>query len=244
DIEFDLITARLDKSLPATEKIGAVTVYRLGWGIPLLDKLLLPFAGAARAWRLHGERPYDFFWGIMVSFSTGAPYIVNILRRAIRRKKVPLVLTLQEGDSEAYLKWKWGGLVDLSWRLALRRTDRLTAISTYLLERARRLGFKGRAALVPNGVDIRRFEPGHRELDRSNVLLITTSRLVVKNGVGDLIEAMALLPESVSLKIVGSGPLEQPLKENSSRRRRSRSGSARRTSSSGRRSRRDREFHL
>ncbi|MBX4206561.1 hypothetical protein KW784_02125, partial [Candidatus Parcubacteria bacterium] len=46
DIEFDLITARLDKSLPATEKIGAVTVYRLGWGIPLLDKLLLPFAGA------------------------------------------------------------------------------------------------------------------------------------------------------------------------------------------------------
>ena len=45
-----------------------------------------------------------------------------------------------------------------------------------------------------------------------NVLLVTTSRLVKKNGVGDIIEAIRSLEPSVKLLIVGGGYLESNLK--------------------------------
>ncbi len=47
-------------------------------------------------------------------------------------------------------------------------------------------------------------------------LIITISRLVKKNGVGDLIKAMSFLPEDYYLLVVGEGELEQELKELSS----------------------------
>src|SRR3989338_7534047 len=43
-------------------------------------------------------------------------------------------------------------------------------------------------------------------------VVITVSRLVKKNGVMDLIDAMRFLPESVHLLIVGTGELEDALK--------------------------------
>jgi glycosyltransferase involved in cell wall biosynthesis len=212
DFEFDLITARLDARLSLTEKIGAVTVYRIGIGWPFFDKLMLPFLGAIKAWQLNQEKGYSAFWGIMASFSTGAAYIVNMIRGAIGRKRMPMVLTLQEGDSEEYLQTKWLGLIDLSWRMAFRRTDMLTAISTYLLDRARRLGFKGRSFLVPNGVDLKRFENASPRALGETVALITTSRLNVKNGVGDVIAALPLLPPNVIFRVAGTGELEKKLR--------------------------------
>lgn len=213
EIGFDLITARLKRGLPSVEKVGKVTVYRMGIGVPLIDKFFLPYCGAWKAWRLHGQNNYDYFWGIMASFATGALYIVNIFRSLLGRMKVLTVLTLQEGDSEEYLKSKWLGLINLSWRLALKRTDVLTGLSNYLLERAKRLGYTGTALLIPNGVDVERFSnPQSRIFNPDQVVLITTSRLNVKNGVGDLIAALTPLPESVMLKIVGVGELEKSLK--------------------------------
>ncbi len=47
---------------------------------------------------------------------------------------------------------------------------------------------------------------------QSMTKLITTSRLVEKNGVGDIIDALKYLPSSVELMIVGSGELESELK--------------------------------
>ncbi|OGM92030.1 MAG: hypothetical protein A3J09_02860 [Candidatus Zambryskibacteria bacterium RIFCSPLOWO2_02_FULL_51_21] len=208
DIEFDLITAKIRAGLPSKERVGTVTVYRIGAGIKLLDKLLLPFVGAIKTWRLNREKKYDYFWGIMVSFATGAAYIANWFQ-----KKVPIILTLQEGDSEKWLRYRWFGLIDLSWRMALKRTARLTAISNYLLERAKRLGYTGFSCVIPNGVDVEKFlNPKSKILNPDEVTLITTSRLVEKNGVGDIIEAMKFLPESMKLRIIGIGPLEKNLK--------------------------------
>ncbi|MEK7135489.1 MAG: glycosyltransferase family 4 protein [Patescibacteria group bacterium] len=208
EIEFDLITARLGRGLPDVEKIGLVTVHRIGVGVPLVDKFFLPYFGAAKAWQLHRQNHYDYFWCIMATFASGAAYIANWFQ-----KKVPIVLTLQEGDSEQYLKFKWFGLIDLSWRLALNRTEILTAISTYLLDRARKLGYKGESHVIPNGVDVEKFGNVQNSiLHKEGITLITTSRLVKKNAVGDIIEAMRFLPENVRLKILGTGPLEKNLK--------------------------------
>jgi len=212
EFEFDLITAKLDKNLKTVEKIGAVTVYRIGLGMPLLDKFFLPYFGAWKAWKLHDEKKYICFWGIMVTFATGSAFIVNIFRKLLGRKKVPMILTLQEGDSEKYLKSKWFGLINLSWRLALRRTDYLTAISSYLLSRASRLGFRGRGFVIPNGVDFKKFGNLDSRKKTGITTIITTSRLVEKNGVEDIIKAMKYLPDNVELKILGIGHLEKSLK--------------------------------
>ncbi len=208
DIQFDLITARFKKDLPRMEKTGNVNVYRLGFGLSLLDKLLLPFWGAAFALSLNKKNHYDFFWCIMVTFASGGAYIANWFQ-----KSVPIILTLQEGDSESHLRFRWLGLIDLSWRLALVRTDILTVISNYLAERARRLGYKGRVEIIPNGVDLKKFQNQESRIkNHDEITLITTSRLVEKNGVGDIIDALKYLPENVSLKILGIGPLENDLK--------------------------------
>jgi glycosyltransferase involved in cell wall biosynthesis len=208
EIQFDLITARLNKDLPKTEKVGKVNVYRIGVGVRLLDKLILPFWGAAKALRLQKKNNYSAYWCIMATFASGAAYIANWFQ-----KKVPVVLTLQEGDSEEWLRYRWLGLLGLSWRLALKRTRKLTAISSYLLDRAKRMGFKGEAHLVPNGVNIQKFYNPNPKPMSEEVVLITTSRLNVKNGIADAILALKHLPEKVKFRILGAGELEAELKK-------------------------------
>jgi glycosyltransferase involved in cell wall biosynthesis len=228
DLEFDMITARMDPSLLKFERIGRINVYRIGIGNRLLDKLLVPFIGALKTLQLQRDHPYDAFWCMMTTFAGGAAYIANILRSISRKPRIPLVLTLQEGDSEEHLTHRWAGLLNLSWKLALSRTDILTVISTYLGDRAKRLGYRGEPILIPNGVDTTLFSrsSGQVVLDQlkqtlhkkpEDIFLITTSRLNIKNAVGDVIQALPFLPENVKFLIVGTGELGQELQTLSKR---------------------------
>jgi glycosyltransferase involved in cell wall biosynthesis len=213
DIEFDLITAKFKPNLPKFEKIGNVNVYRLGFGIPILDKLLLPFWGAIKAIKLNNKNHYSAYWCMMVSFASGAAYIANIFSK----NKVPIVLTLQEGDSEEYLKTKWFGLIDLSWKLALKRSSVVTVISNYLGERAKRLGFQGETKLVPNGVDVSCYSEIFSDGELSElsdklgrkeenvVMLVSTSRLTPKNGIDLIIKSLKYLPDNFHFYNFGSG---------------------------------------
>lgn len=227
-IQFDLITARLDSKVSKAafdipERVGNVNVYRVGFGFKTLDKILLPFWGAFRAIKLDNKNHYDFYWCIMATFASGAAYIANILKFW---RSAPIILTLQEGDSEEHFKYRWFGLINLSWKLALRNTNKLTALSNFLAERARRFGFKGEIKIIPNGVDINKFEIRNSkseieerkkirqelELKESDVVLVTSSRLVKKNGVGDVILALTKLPENIKFIIFGEGELKESLK--------------------------------
>jgi glycosyltransferase involved in cell wall biosynthesis len=216
DFEFDLITARMDATLPRSEKIGGVTVHRLGSGNPRWDKLLLPVRGTMHAWKLSQQRDYLAFWAIMVTFGSGGAYGCNVARMLSGKRKIPVILTLQEGDSENHLRYSRGGLISLSWRLALKCTDFLTAISTFLLHRGELFGYRGRSALVPNGVDVqlfsRQFSPEEKEVTArklgkkpGEVFLVTVSRLTHKNAIDDIIRSLVRLPERVSLLIIGKG---------------------------------------
>jgi glycosyltransferase involved in cell wall biosynthesis len=224
DFDFDLITARLEKKLLKVEVIGKVNVYRVGIGVPFFDKISLPFLGAIKAWNLEKKANYKHIWGVMVTFGSGAGYILNILRTVSVRKRIPITLTLQEGDSESHLEYKWAGLINLSWRLALWQTDFLTAISNFLLNRAIRKGYKGQSALVPNGVDINIFSQKIDEgisqelISRLNkksedIFLVTTGRLTHKNGIEDIISSLTLLPPNVSLVVIGKGELGNRLQK-------------------------------
>ena len=223
EYEFDLITARLSRTLPRSEIVGKVRVFRIGIGIPIMDKLILPFVGALKAWGLIRNNKYQAFGCIMATWASGAAYAVNMVRGVFFRKRVPLVLTLQEGDSEEHLRYRRGGLISLSWYMALKRTDMVTAISNYLLARAKAMGYKGESVLVPNGVNTRKFQVTDSNLLRAEIrgmhgfseedmILVTTSRLVKKNGVENVIEALQFLPENVKFMIIGTGELEESLK--------------------------------
>lgn len=216
DFEFDLITAKLENNLSNIEKVGAVNIYRLGSGNQTMDKILLPFRGAIKAWQLNKTRNYYCFWGVMVTFASIAGYIFNILRLLSGKKRIPMILSLQEGDSESHLKYRWGGLISLSWRLALNQTDILTGLSSFLLNRAKKYGYRGDSVLVPNGVDLALFlkdvdqkekEELISNLDKKlgDVFLVTTSRLNHKNAVDDIISALVSLPKNVSLLVIGKG---------------------------------------
>jgi len=206
----------MDKTLPVEEMVGPVRVFRLGTGSPKWDKLLLPFRGSLAALRLSQKNSYACFWAMMVTFGSGAAYGCNILRKLSGRDRIPVALTLQEGDSEDHLRYSRGGLISLSWRLALRYTDVLTAISTFLLDRGRRFGYEGRAELIPNGVDVAFFSQQFSEEEKAafarklckkpgEVFLITVSRLARKNAVDDIISSLSYLPEHVSLVVLGKG---------------------------------------
>jgi glycosyltransferase involved in cell wall biosynthesis len=204
DYEFDLICARYSK-LPSFERIGAVNVYRVGVGVRLVDKLLAPFLGAALALILGRKHSYALYWAMMVTYGSLGAYLARFFT------KVPVVLTLQEGDPPSYLKRKWLGLVAFSWRVALSQSAAVSVISTYLGALAKEFGYQGEPVIVPNGVDTERFGSVSRTLHEGTVL-VTTSRLVPKNAVDDVIRALTYLPDDVSFVIYGTGPDEKKLR--------------------------------
>jgi glycosyltransferase involved in cell wall biosynthesis len=226
EIHFDLVTPRYKRSLPKRERLGNVNVYRTGLGC-VLDKFFIVLIWW-RAWQLHRKNRYDCLWSIMASQASIAAALLKLLD-----KNLFLVLTLQEGDEEEHLKRYVLGsdflfrLFIRPWHLMVfRLADRVTAISNYLIERAVRNGVsRERVYLVPNGVDLQRFKrqkANFRETDQNlrselrlefgDKILITTSRLVKKNAVGDIIEALRYLPKNVKLLVLGAGLLEKNLK--------------------------------
>lgn len=215
DVEFDLITARLRKTASHEEHIGNVHIYRLGFGIPRIDGYILALFGHLLALRLHKKNPYDLMWCMMASY--GAFSAVRVKKRT----GIPILLTLQEGDSIEYILNKVR-FVRSAFNTIFKSADGLQPISQFLLSWGKDMGFSGIAHVIPNGVDVSSFTASFSADElaetRKNFgfsdgayVLITSSRLEIKNGVGDVIDALLLMPE-VCFVICGSGSLEEKLR--------------------------------
>ncbi len=120
-------------------------------------------------------------------------------------------MTLQEGDPIEYILGRLGIFKPL-YRAIFTHADKVQVISNYLAQFARDMGFRGEPVVIPNGVDIEHFSKTTSEKvvekKEGDIILITCSRLVTKNAVGDIISALALLPENYKLLIAGVGDLE------------------------------------
>lgn len=217
-IEFHMVTLRLGDN-PRNEKIGNINVHRIGYGPTILKKLTAPFLGAICALDLNTKHKFDAYWSVMVNFVTIGSYLANILSL---NKSVPIILTLQEGDSEKHLSYKWFGLINTFWKFSLKRSDFVTTISSYLKDRAIHLGYKGMIEVVPNGVDSTNFSKpiGNEEISKAETIiekesedkiLITASRLVSKNGVDVIIKSLKYLPKNIKFVIAGEGKEEKNL---------------------------------
>lgn len=230
EYEFHMVTSRFDTTLPKTEKVGNVIVHRIGLAtkspsiadlkkMPLhLNKFLFQLLAVPYALSLHRKHHFDMTWAMM-AHATAIP--AGIFKRL--NPRVPYVLTLQEGDPTEYIEKMMKPVWPL-FRQGFVRADALQPISTFLLNWGKRMGFCGEEQVIPNGVDTARFtqafsaeeiarmkeELGKKEGD---VFMVTTSRLVHKNAVDDVITALTHLPANVSFLIYGIGPDEEKLKQ-------------------------------
>ena len=208
--DFEMVTARLDANLPQHERVGNVMVHRVGTG-SAWDKFRLIWQGSKFARKLGVP---DAVWAIMASYAGFAA-----LRYKKQNPSVPFLLTLQEGDSQWHIYkhvwWCWPYFTQI-----FKRADRIQAISTYLAAWAKSLGARGPVDTVPNGVDLEKFK--RPVIDRGQVraelglpsggqYVISVSRLAPKNGIADLIAALAFLPVNVRLLLAGNGELEAQL---------------------------------
>ncbi len=97
------------------------------------------------------------------------------------------------------------------------RGRRAGGVVTCNAETAEALVAAGVAAdLVPHGVDTRLFSPRPRSPGEPRRVL-AVGRLVAKKGFDVLIRAVARLGAGVELRVVGSGPLEDPLRAEAAR---------------------------
>lgn len=230
EFEFDLITLRFDRSLPKQEKIGRINIHRIGFTkdkptmadlvkFPLkLNKLFFPITACLKASRLNRKNKYEATWGMMAAYAGFAALFFKITN-----PKTSFLLTLQEGDPIDYIK-KQVRLVYPIFKKIFTKADFIQSISNYLAGFAREMGFKGSLEVVPNAVNVAHFSKKYetaellelqKKLDKrdGDFFIITTSRLVLKNAIDDIIQSLQYLPDKVSFIILGDGPDLEKLKD-------------------------------
>lgn len=216
DAFFDILTPRHKKDFPAAETDGQnTTIHRLGFGFGL-DKYFFPILGFFKGWSFLRYRDEKIVHAFQASHSAGAAYLLKLFFPNIR-----FILTIQEGkDLE-----KQNFLIRFLRKLILKKADRVTVISNYLKDYVISQGVKeNKVVLIPNGVDIEEFNtniiPEPREnlnVSENHKVIISTSRLVPKNGLSGLIDAIPYIKaeasKPVKLIIIGSGPLKSELEK-------------------------------
>ena len=216
-IHFDLVCARLRRGTKIYDEVKNVHIYRIGFGIPRIDGVLLAVFGFYKAQSLIRKYRYDLVWSIMASY--GAFSAVRVKKEY----KLPLLLTLQEGDSFEYI-YNRVKYVQKQFLAIFKNADGVQAISQYLLLWGKEMGYQGaNSTVIPNGVALEKFTHAYtsEDIERTRTsfqfskdayVLITNSRLEKKNGIIDVINALPSLPSYVCFVICGSGSLEPLLR--------------------------------
>lgn len=217
-IDFHLITLLFDTRALRKEKIGSVTVHRVGFGGAYLSKIFFIPLAALKARELNRERPFNAVWSMMTYMLFPA-----VLARVLG-VSAPRVLTLQDGDpyekvfERPFIK-PIAGILDYGFRT----TAIIQVISNYLATWPARRGYAGRIELIRNGANPRDLKNSVPEAEvevvkqqlhkkPGEVFLINTSRLVHQKANDDTIRALTMLPDTIRLILVGDGP-DRPMLE-------------------------------
>lgn len=205
---FFLICFSSDKNLPKFEKVGNVDVFRVG-GL----KFIFPIIAFFKAISLHKKYNFSAVWSIMATYAGFSGVLFKIFN-----SEVKFFLTLQEGDSLSVMKRKAWFVYPL-FIMIFRLADKVHAISTFLASYSKSMGYKGNPVIIPNGVDIDNFSRKVSEdkileirkklsINNNDFILVTTSRLVYKNAIDDVIKSLKFLPDNVKFLVIGNGHQE------------------------------------
>ncbi len=197
-----IVTSRFSRRFPKCEVRPEGAVIRVGIG-HLCDKWFLPFLGCIAAWRNIGHQDKAVLLGVDISQGSVAASFCKMLF-----PQHPFVLNIQYGYGDARLGSGRLGMIGIAFRLMLRLADEVTVISSYLGDVARAYGYRGPINTIHNGVTV--VDRSETSITSVNApVIITTSRLVEKNGVDTLIRAIAVLKkkgQSLQCRILGDGP--------------------------------------
>src|SRR3989344_2761238 len=163
NFSFSCFTYRFDGRWPREERIGNVRVIRPGLSFVKagvtkdyyghhLKKLFGVFSLWLAAEKEHRRQRFSVIWAMMASYAGIAALFFKL-----RHPSIPFLLTIQEGDSESHILRRVGIFYPL-WRLIFKKADHIQAISNFLADFARRHGARCLIEVVPNGVDLRKFE--------------------------------------------------------------------------------------
>ncbi|MDO8669708.1 MAG: glycosyltransferase family 4 protein [Candidatus Buchananbacteria bacterium] len=199
NVFFDILTPRYKTELERIEYFDNGCIHRVGFGSPM-DKLFFPISGFLLAIKFSPKHIHAY----QASFGAGAAFIYKTFF-----PKTRFILTLQEGKD----LYKQNFLIKYFRDLIIRKADVVTVISHYLANYAKKINPKAELHMISNGVDLDKFR--HMPNSDENTV-ITVSRLVPKNGVGDIVKAVGLVKRDIAdvrLIIVGSGPLEKEIRQ-------------------------------
>lgn len=204
--DFYIVTARMRRGLPSLERRPEGTVIRLGLGTGL-DKWLLPLLVCTKLNLMHQARPGAVIVGVDISQGAVAAAFYKFLYPSSH-----FIFNIQYGYGEERISRGRLGAIGLAFRFILLRADYVTAISNYLLDLTRKYGYQGPAEVVHNGVDLEKFKTQSKRrktITHNQKVIITTSRLVPKNGIDTLLQALAEVKKTIPdirCHIIGDGP--------------------------------------
>ncbi len=230
DFNFLIFTYKFNKNWPSKERRNNAEIIRLGRGRigekyygRIWNKIFYIFNAWQEAEKTHKEARIEMIWAVMASYGAIAALLFKF-----NHPSIPFLLTIQEGDSEGHLIFGRLGLVGFFGRLAMRSANYIQVISSFLRDFVRKRGVSCPIEVVPNGVDLDIFGAQYTLSEikaiRSNLgikdeyVVITTSRLVHKNGIDILIEAVAEFKKrrpNIKCLIIGDGPEFDKLKAQS-----------------------------
>lgn len=199
----DVLTTGI-KNMKTKEVVNKVGIYRIDF--PSMFKkiyLLKEYYFIKKAIELNKKNRYDL---IHLHLASTKAITGCILKKILKK---PVLLTVQGGDLFDYgarLKRLFKPLI----KFALRQLDCVHTVSSYYGKIVKSWMIKN-IIVIPNCIDLNRFSCKKKEREG----IITVSRLIKKNGIHHLIQALTVLRSKeiiVELKIIGTGLWEKKLK--------------------------------
>jgi glycosyltransferase involved in cell wall biosynthesis/O-antigen/teichoic acid export membrane protein len=208
-VEVSVLTTDPTGRLPREERVDGVAVRRCrSW---LGDVALAPSLPGVLS-RTVAEDGCD-----VVHLQGIHTMVAPLALAALRRRRVPVVVTLHTGGHSSRLRGAVRPLQWLALRPGLRAAQALVAVGDFEAARfARTLGLPGdRLAVIPNGFELPEAPgPGGREAAGAP-LLLSVGRLERYKGHHRVIGALETVLRAhpgAQLRVVGSGPYEGPLR--------------------------------
>jgi glycosyltransferase involved in cell wall biosynthesis len=216
--EVDVLTSDIGGRLPTRERWRGVNVVRVParkkkWANHNVVELHSFLRSASRNMEI--RRPD---W-ILAHFTLPGG---EVARRWAGRFGVPYAVVLHGADVPDSQKRRFGAVYPLIKplvRRVWRQAARVIAVSDTLQALALRTWPEGRIDVVPNGVDVDRFQPLCRDETapkEGKIALLVVARLIEIKGIQHLLTALSLLPEEmrrkIHLRLCGTGPYEAELR--------------------------------
>ena len=202
---FDVsVLTRSFNNLPAVENIRTIPVYRVIKTVNARTLFGLRYFFSCIFFMIVQRKHYDILHcHILQGFHSIAAVIVG---RLFKKKVVIKIANTGVSSDFMHVKRVLGGKYILRF---LKKADRVVATSRLSALEARREGFAdAQIAMIPNGVDTRRFKPSGR-CGQARSRIVCVGRLVRVKGVDILIDAFDRLKREgtcTRLDIVGAGP--------------------------------------